>query len=221
MLDPRSSEPFISGPAIATIGVFDGVHRGHRALLESVLMRAAALEATPVAISFHPHPIEILARGVPVHRLASREQKLRALAELGFTHAWLLPFSPAMAALSPRAFLDVLLARLDLRELWVGADFRFGNRREGTIDLLRELGRERDFTAEVFPPVLDAGCAWSSSRVREALRRGAVEEASRVLGRTYLLEGRVGFGRGEGGKLLVPTANLVFPEGTCLPARGV
>lgn len=221
MLPPLSSDRFAAGPVVATIGVFDGVHRGHRALLEAVLARAAEIGATPVAISFHPHPIEILAREVPSHRLASREQKLRALAELGFAHVWLLPFSPAMAQLSPCDFVAMLLRRIELREIWVGADFRFGNRREGTADLLRECGRAGGFSVEVFSPVLDAGNPWSSSRVREALRRGEVEEAGRVLGRTYLLEGRVGFGRGEGGKVLVPTANLVLPAGTCLPARGV
>ena len=207
---------------MATIGVFDGVHRGHRALLEVVLERARTLGLPSLAITFDPHPVAVLSPRAGRHLLTPPAGKLRLLAELGLDSVLVLRFSRWLAALDPVAFLrDFLLRRIRLEEFWVGYDYRFGRDRGGEFNLLRSEGEALGFRVQQFGPVHQGGQVLSSTRVREALRAGRLEEALDVLGHSFLLEGRVGRGRGDAARLLVPTANLVLAEEQCLPAYGV
>lgn len=208
-------------PVVATIGVFDGLHLGHAGLLAELRARARARSAASLAVSFDPHPIEVLAPQLPPRRLTTRRQKISLLAEAPIDLGWLLPFSPSVARLEPEAFLEAVVRRFALVELWVGADFRFGRGRRGDISLLRREGARLGFEARVFAPVERDGRVVSSSWVRELLAAGEVERAATLLGRSVRLEGRVGHGRGQGAKVLVATANLELDPRLCLPGRGV
>lgn len=207
---------------VATIGVFDGVHEGHRALCELVLSRARALDAIPLVVTFDPHPVSVLAPGISRHLLTPRPLKLRLLAEIGMEMAWVLPFSRRLASLEPVEFLEeLILPRVRPAEFWIGYDFRFGRNRTGTADSLRAQGGRLGFDVRQFGPLHREGRVLSSSWIREALRKGEIEEAEQVLGHPVILEGTVGRGRGEGSKLLVPTANLTLHPDQILPGRGV
>jgi riboflavin kinase/FMN adenylyltransferase len=207
---------------VATIGVFDGMHRGHQALIEAVVRRAAEQDLRSLVVTFDPHPATVLAESVFPHLLTGRALQLRYLAELGVDRAWMLPFSRQMAAMEPRAFVGGLLLRhAAIAELWVGHDFRFGRDRSGDAAWLCSEGREHGFGVREFPAVLDGDRPYSSTRIRAVLAEGQISEAARMLGHTVMLEGRVVRGRGQGAKLLVPTANLDLPTEQFLPARGV
>jgi riboflavin kinase/FMN adenylyltransferase len=211
-----------SDPVVATIGVFDGMHRGHQALIEAVVRRAAGQGLRSLVVTFDPHPATVLAGPVSPHLLTGRALQLRYLAELGVDRAWMLPFSRQLAAMEPRAFVEGLLLRhAAIAELWVGHDFRFGRDRSGDAAWLCSEGREHGFAVHEFPAVLDGDQPCSSTRIRAALAEGEIDEAARMLGHTVLVEGRVGRGRGQGARLLVPTANLDLPAEQFLPARGV
>jgi riboflavin kinase / FMN adenylyltransferase len=211
-----------SRPVVATIGVFDGMHRGHRALIDTVVRRAAEQGLRSLVVTFDPHPATVLAGSVFPHLLTGRALQLRYLTELGVDRAWMLPFSRQMAAMEPRAFVEELLLRhAAIAELWVGHDFRFGRDRAGNAAWLSAEGRELGFAVHEFPAVLDGDRPYSSTRIRAALAAGEIGEAARMLGHTVLVEGRVVRGRGQGAKLLVPTANLDLPAEQFLPTRGV
>jgi riboflavin kinase/FMN adenylyltransferase len=217
-----STAPSDRPEAVVTLGVFDGVHRGHRALLETVVRRAEGLGRPSVAVTFDPHPISILAPSAPPHLLTARPLKMRYLAELGLDYVWFLPFSRALAAMSPEDFVRKLLLRvLRPREVWIGHDFRFGHDRRGDAALLQAEGIACGFEVFQFEAVRDRDRILSSSLVRASLSRGAIEEATEILGHSVVLEGPVGYGRGQGAKVLVATANLVLPPEQFLPARGV
>ncbi len=207
---------------VATIGVFDGMHRGHRALIETVVRRAAEARRRCLVVTFDPHPVAVLSDPVRPHLLTGRVLQLRYLMELGVDRTWMLPFSRQLAAMEPGAFVeDLLLRHAAIAELWVGYDFRFGRNRSGDAVWLRGEGRRRGFSVHEFPAVMDGDQPFSSTRIRGALARGEISEAERMLGHSVLIEGPVGRGRGEGTKLLVPTANLVLPPEQFLPAHGV
>lgn len=207
---------------VATIGVFDGVHRGHRALVETVVRRAAEQGVCSLVVTFDPHPVTVLADPVRPHLLTDRTLQLRYLAELGVDLVWMLPFSGRLAAMEPGAFVEELLLRhAAIVELWVGHDFRFGRGRTGNTSWLHAEGAQLGFRVHEFAPVLDGARPLSSTRIRAALAGGQIDEAARMLGHTVLIEGCVGRGRGQGAKILVPTANLDLPAEQYLPARGV
>lgn len=207
---------------VATVGVFDGMHRGHRELIQRVLDSAARHDCASLVITFDPHPVAVLAPGIGPHLLMPRAVKLRHLAELGVDWTWFLPFSQEIASLSARAFVErTLLRRVRPVEFWIGYDFRFGRGRAGDANLLRSIGEHQGFDVEVCPALLEGGLAVSSSRIRAALARGDLTEARELLGHDPVIEGRVGSGRGEGAKILVATANLDPAEGQFLPGNGV
>jgi riboflavin kinase / FMN adenylyltransferase len=211
-----------SQPVVATIGVFDGMHCGHQALIGAVVRRAAERGMPSLVVTFDPHPATVLIRPVVPHLLTGRALQLRYLVELGVDRAWMLPFSRQLAAMEPRAFVEELLLRhAAIAELWVGHDFRFGRDRSGDASWLRAEGRRHGFVVREFPAVLDGDQPYSSTRIRAALAEGEIGEAARMLGHTVLVEGRVGRGRGQGAKILVPTANLDLPAEQFLPAHGV
>ncbi|MBU1702522.1 MAG: bifunctional riboflavin kinase/FAD synthetase [Candidatus Eisenbacteria bacterium] len=208
--------------AYATIGVFDGIHRGHQLIFYQMLQRARHKGGRCVLVTFDPYPGEIFAPNNPIRRLQTEDQKRRFLVELGFEGMLVVGFSRELSQMSPGSFLDeILLAQLDLEELYVGYDFRFGRDREGGIEELESLSRSRGFRVFQVPALVDEGMPISSSRIRQALLAGDVASARRWLGRPHALEGRVVRGRGEGTRLLFPTANLELDPRILLPKDGV
>ena len=196
------------GGSVLAVGAFDGLHRGHAALLARVRERAQVLGLSPLVVSFEPLPRAFFARE-PLPRLGSVRDKLEGLREAGMERALLLRFNAALAAMSAEDFVrDVLVQRARAREVWVGADFRFGHARRGDVALLERLGGESGFVTRVFDTQHDAGERVSSSAIRAALAAGAFADAARLLGRPFTIDGRVVRGRQLGRTLGYPTANI-------------
>ena len=197
------------GGSVVCVGAFDGVHLGHRALLARVRERADALALASLAITFEPIPREFFARGAPVPRLTGAREKLALLFEAGASTLLSLRFGDTLAAMSAESFIDdILVARAGVRELWVGADFRFGHARRGDVEMLREFGARRGFAVEVMPDVRAGGERVSSSAIRAHLADGEFAAATRLLGRAFSIGGHVVRGAQLGRKLGYPTANI-------------
>jgi riboflavin kinase/FMN adenylyltransferase len=207
------------GPAALTMGVFDGVHRGHRVLLAAT--REAAGQDSSVALVFDPHPDELLRPGIRVPRLAPLAVNLRRITGLGVDHALPLRFDEALRALSPEEFLEALAPSIELRALAMTPESAFGKGRAGTLERMRQLGSERGFSVASVAPLAVDEAPVSSSRIRIALAEGDVEAASRMLGHPGYLEGTVVRGDRRGRELGFPTANLEFDYLPALPALGI
>ena len=199
--------------SVVCIGAFDGLHLGHRALAGRACQRARALGVQAVALSFEPLPREFFARDTPPPRLTLPRDRIQALLGLGIDRLGLLRFNAALAAMPAEAFVRrVLAGRLGAREVWIGPEFRFGNRRGGDLALLQDMGQALGFAAGEIEPVHVHGERVSSTRIREALRAGDFDKAAALLGRPYAIGGRVVRGRQLGRTLGYPTANLRFPK---------
>ena len=195
--------------SVACIGAFDGLHRGHQALVGHALARARALGVPAVALSFEPLPREYFARGERPPRLLLPRAKFEGLRDLGMDVVGLLRFNAELSAMPAGEFVRrVLVERLRVREVWVGPQFRFGKGRQGDLGLLQELGAEFGFVAGEIAPVEVAGERVSSSRLREQLAAGDLDGATQALGRRYAIDGKVVRGRQLGRRLGYPTANL-------------
>lgn len=206
---------------VVTMGNYDGVHFGHRKLIQGVVARAAEIGGTPMAITFNPHPLHLLVPNNAPARIQTLPQKLAVIESLGISVTAVIPYDEKLAGTSARDFaLDVLCERLRIREIHVGPNFAFGHRRQGSINLLKEIGREKGFLAEKIPQVEFRGTRVSSTAVRQAIACGQIAFARRLLGRPFTLEGTVIQGAGLGSKLQIPTANL-RTENELVPRRGV
>ncbi|MGD9405746.1 MAG: riboflavin biosynthesis protein RibF, partial [Anaerolineae bacterium] len=206
---------------ILTIGAFDGLHRGHQALIEAVVQRARDTDRLAALITFHPHPVVVLAPERAPRYLTTPGEKLALLEKLGVDLVVLLPFDSEMADMPARAFMERASGHLRLRELWVGADFALGRDREGTADRLRSLGAELDYDVTVFQTVLSQGQNVSSSRIRSLLLEGRVEEATELLGRYPSTAGEVIRGAQMGQLPDFPTAKLKVRPERAMPADGI
>ena len=195
--------------SVVCIGAFDGLHRGHQALVGHALARARVLGVPAVALSFEPLPREYFARGERPPRLLLPRAKFEGLRDLGMDVVGLLRFNAELSAMPAGEFVRrVLVERLRVREVWVGPQFRFGKGRQGDLALLQELGAEFGFVAGEIAPVEVAGERVSSSRLREQLAAGDLDGAAQALGRRYAIDGKVVRGRQLGRRLGYPTANL-------------
>ncbi|MBN1872803.1 MAG: riboflavin biosynthesis protein RibF [Anaerolineae bacterium] len=204
-----------------TIGAFDGVHLGHQALIHSVVENAHGMGVQAVAVTFDPLPRQVLGRAVHT-MLSDIEERVDLLGHLGLDGVIVLPFNQQMVSMPAQAFVEFLVHRLGMRHLWAGADFALGHRREGDIAYLTTAGREKGFTVHLFDKVVQwQGVPVRSSRVRQALQNGNLDEANGCLGRPYRLSGVVGYGDRRGHTLGFPTANLDLPEARLRPANGV
>jgi len=210
----------LTSRSYVTIGVFDGVHRGHQQLIGDMARAAHAAESVAVVITFDPHPSAALGYDPPL-LLTTVEERVDLLAALGLDLLVVLPFTPEMARTPAADFAEPLIQHLRLAELWGGPDFAFGHRREGDVPFLRRLGAERGFGVRVVEPLAWEGDLVSSSRVRAALETGDLPQATGCLGRPYRLAGNVVRGRGEGRKIGTPTANLAFLPARLIPTGGV
>ena len=237
MIPLRSSED-AQGPTAIALGSFDGLHEGHRRVIAAAVAGAIGACATvagatgaaarpdgrdlvPTVVSFWPHPREVL-YGEARLRLDLPAEKLHLLQPLGIEQLVLVPFTPALAALSPQAFVEqVLVGQLQAGLVAVGENFRFGAGRSGDTATLRRLAEAHGVEVVVLPMLADGGDRLSSSRIRRALSGGELQEAARLLGRPYRFGGRVVQGRGLGRQLGWPTANLQVDGRKFLPLEGV
>lgn len=209
-----------AGRIVLSIGVYDGVHLGHAAVVAALLREAARLRALPAVLTFSPHPREVLG-GAPPPLLVTVEHRLALLASLGVRLCIVLPFTRELAAMDAGEFVrGRLLVAADLAGIVVGPGFAFGRGRGGTVRLLRALGRSRGFSVAVAGGRTAGGRKVSSTAIRGMVRRGDLAGASRLLGRPYSLRGAVVRGKGLGRGLGVPTANLAL-EGVLRPPAGV
>ncbi|WP_294926279.1 bifunctional riboflavin kinase/FAD synthetase [uncultured Paracoccus sp.] len=203
--------------ASVAMGNFDGVHAGHRSVIDAA--RAAA-DAPLGVILFEPHPREVFVPDTPPFRLMNAEARANRLARLGVDHLYQLPFGPVLAGLSPETFADQVLSQgLGIRNVAVGENFRFGKDRAGDADTLRRLGAQFGFGVSV-APLLGEGGRYSSTAIRQALSEGRVSDAARMLGHLHRIEGEVLHGDKRGRELGYPTANMSL-ERLHRPAFGI
>ena len=211
----------LPGPIFLAIGVFDGVHLGHRAVIEHALRAAKAEGGTPVALTFDPHPAAILRPEQAPALLTSTRHKLRLLAQLGVAHALVVDFTAGFAATPPEEFIRKLAeSARPLRQICVGENWAFGKGRKGDLTLLRRLGAALGFDAVGLPAVAVDGTTVSSTVIRSAVEAGDLNLAARMIGRDFSVLGTVAEGKKLGRTLGFPTANL-RPESEQLPPNGV
>lgn len=209
--------------SVVTVGMFDGVHRGHEAIIRYLLQRAQDQDGTSTVVSFDPHPRTVV-HGDDVPLLTTVDERADILERLGLDRFVVIPFSMDFAQLPPEAYVEeILVERVGLREIAVGYDHRFGNNRAGDVDLLRDLGTRYGFEVDVIPPQEVDQDVVSSSAIRDLLvEDGAVYRAQELLGRPYQLRGIVARGEERGRELGYPTANLSLQDPRKLiPKRGV
>jgi riboflavin kinase / FMN adenylyltransferase len=210
------------GPSVVTIGIFDGVHRGHQRIVGRATAVAAERGLPVAVVTFDPHPDEVIRPGSHPPLLCSPRRRAELLGELGACAVWLLPFTLEFSRLGPDDFVRTVLAdRLGAAAVVVGENFRFGHRAAGNIALLSELGEKYEFTAEGVPLLAEGAVTISSSLIREHLAAGEVAAAAADLGRPHRVEGVVVRGHQRGRALGFPTANLQTPPYAAVPADGV
>lgn len=209
-------------PSAVSIGFFDGVHRGHRAIVEGALGHAAAHDLRSVVVTFDRHPLQIVRPDKVPPLLMTTLRRARTLADLGPDAVVVLPFDERLRMLAPETFIDqVLRSSLDARHVVVGHNFHFGHRAAGDVDLLARVGARDGFTVDGVELLTVDGEPISSTRIRTALGRGDVEAATRLLGRPFTIDGVVVHGDHRGRDLGYPTANLAVADGVVVPAAGV
>lgn len=206
--------------AWVTIGVFDGVHRGHQAILRHLAAGAQKDGAPSVLLTFDPHPAFVLA-GRHIDLLTTPDERAELAAALGVDVVITHLFDRALAATSARDFMALLKERLGLRRLLIGYDFALGKNREGNAERLTELGRELDYAVQIVEAVGDESGVISSTEIRKLVSVGNVEAAANLLGRPYALSGPVVHGDGRGRRINIPTANIQYPPFKLLPANGI
>lgn len=209
------------GPAVVTLGAFDGVHLGHRHIVAATAAAAEQRDAASVALVFDPHPDEVVRPGTVVERLLPPEVTLERLTEAGIDHVLAIRFDDAVRSLEPEAFLAGLAPALELRAVTMTPDSAFGRRRAGTLDRVADIGAVEGFDAVAVEPLAVDGEPVSSSRIRDLLRTGDVQAATALLGGAPLLRGGVVHGDRRGRELGFPTANLAFEYRPALPALGI
>lgn len=206
---------------VLTIGNFDGLHVGHRAIMRTVVARARDLGGEAVVYTFEPHPRKVLRPDRPPQLLTTLDQKIELLQEMGIDIAIFEPFDREFAAMEPSTFVsEYIHRRIRPMEVFVGYDFRFGRDREGSMRLLTEMGPRLGFSVTIVPEVTIDGRDVNSTRIRELLSEGDVRETQRLLGRPFCTRGIIVEGQRRGRTLGFPTANI-SPQNEVLPGAGV
>jgi len=204
------------------IGVFDGVHRGHQSLIHHAVQHARRRGLRSLAFTFEQHPLRLLAPPYAPRMLTTPLEKAELLAQTGVDLCLMQPFTPEFSRISAEDFMERIVHRLcRARHVTCGPDFRFGHRGAGTIDRLKEFGAQRGFQVEVIDALLDGRLPVRSTRIRQLLGEGRLEDAMRLLGRPYRLSGRVVEGDRRGRQIGYPTANIQPPEVKLIPGDGV
>jgi riboflavin kinase / FMN adenylyltransferase len=199
----------LRGPLFLAIGVFDGVHRGHQAVVSTSAEHARAGNGAPIVVTFDPHPEKVLRPERAPHLLTATQHKIELIRALGVSQLLIIRFDKQFAATEPEDFVGKLVGHSKpLREICVGHEWSFGKNRRGTLDLLQTLGGKFDFQVVGIPPVKINGAVVSSTAIRQAIEKGDLEKAAEMLGREYTILGTVTRGDNLGKKIGFPTANL-------------
>ena len=206
---------------VLTIGVFDGVHAGHRYLLEKLQQRAAEKNLLSGVVTFNPHPQSVLHPHNQLPSLSNLEDRVQAIQERGIDIVAVLTFTPKLAQLSAQEFISLVKKHLKMQGIIVGPDFALGRGREGNITLLRALGREMKFSVEVIPSYTINGEVVSSTLIRQALIQGDMKKIERLMGHYFYLRGKVITSDKRGRVLGFPTANLDIKPQQALPGNGI
>lgn len=213
--------PGMLGPSHATIGSFDGIHRGHQALLKPLIAGARAAGTASVLITFEPHPRCVIDPNHCPPLLTTLEEKTWLLDQIGLDHMIVIPFTARVAALSATAFMERLLRGIELRRVVVGQNHRFGHGQGGDPSFLRKFGARRGFTVDVAPTITRGREPISSSRIRRLVLLGQVRAAAQLLGRDYLIRSTVEQGAKRGRQLGFPTANLQIAPNKLIPPNAI
>lgn len=203
-----------------TIGVYDGIHRGHQEILRQLVSGAHATGAPAVLLTFDPHPAVVLA-GRDIKLLTTPDERAELASALGVDLVITHPFDAGVSGMSAHEFMSRLKQHLGLSHLLIGYDFALGRNREGDAERLRELGREIGYSLQIIEAVSDESGVISSTEIRKLISLGSVEAAASLLGRPYSLSGPVVHGDGRGKRINIPTANLRIPASKLLPANGI
>ena len=215
------TDAHLQQPSVVTIGVFDGVHKGHQYLIRQLVEAAHSTNRLAVVLTFFPHP-DIVLRGLKGrYYLTTAEQKADLLMGLGVDCVVTQPFNETTRQIRAADFVDQLIKHLQLRALWVGSDFAMGYKREGNVPFLTQQGVDKGFSLEVIDLLANTGGIISSTKIREALQAGDVTQAREWLGRGYEVVGEVVRGAQRGRELGFPTANLAVWEEQIIPVNGI
>jgi len=199
----------LRGSLFLAIGVFDGVHRGHQAVISTSADHAATSNGTPLVVTFDPHPEKVLRPQAAPHLLSATQHKIALIRALGVEHLLIITFNKQFAATEPEDFVQKLVIHSEpLREICVGHEWSFGKNRRGNLDLLKKLGAKFNFDVVGIPPVKIKGAVVSSTAIRQAIEKGDLAKAAEMLGREYTILGTVTRGDNLGKKIGFPTANL-------------
>ncbi|MEQ3555009.1 bifunctional riboflavin kinase/FAD synthetase [Pseudonocardia nematodicida] len=217
------------GRCVVTIGVFDGVHRGHRMLIDRAVRRARERGLPAVVVTFDPHPAELIRPGTHPARLSTLDRRAELIADAGADVFCVIPFTEQLSTMEPAGFAhEILVDRLHAAEVVVGSNFTFGHRAAGDVTVLAELGRRFGFTTEALDLMSDDGAdgslgsvTFSSTYIRSCIDAGAVRDAAHALGRWHRVDGVIVHGHKRGRDLGFPTANVACPPYTAIPADGV
>ena len=216
----RSLEEISTDNAWLTIGVFDGVHRGHREIIRKLTADAHADNAPAVLLTFDPHPANVLT-GRDIKCLTTPDERAELLADLGVDIVITQRFTPDLSTVSAKDYMSRLKASLGLKRLLIGYDFALGKGREGNAPRLIEIGQELDYSVEVIDAISDESGVISSTEIRKLVATGNVAEAAKLLGYNYSLSGPIIHGDGRGRRINIPTANIDFPKEKATPANGI
>jgi len=216
----RSLEEVTLQNSWLTVGVFDGVHRGHQEVIKILTTGAQATGAPSVVLTFDPHPAKVFGRG-DIKLLSLPDERAELLGEMGVDIVITHPFNMDVANITARDFMSRIKERLGLKHLVLGYDFALGKNREGNVMRLTEIGRELDYAVEVASALSDESGVISSTEIRKLISTGNVAEAARLMGHPYALHGPVIHGDGRGKRINVPTANIDYLHEKMIPANGI
>lgn len=203
-----------------TIGVFDGVHRGHRAIIEKLVREAHKADSPAVVLTFHPHPASVLT-GKEIKCLTTPDERADLLAALGVDVVITQRFTRDLSTATAHEYMSTLKRTLGLSRLLIGYDFALGKGREGNAARLTEIGLELGYSVDVVPAVSDESGVISSTEIRKLISTGNVSEAASLLGHRYQVSGEVIHGAGRGKKINFPTANIDYPDQKVIPVNGI
>ncbi len=210
-----------TGDTLLTIGVFDGVHLGHKRLINELQTQARQKSLIPGLVTFHQHPEDLISPGKKLPFLTDIKTRIILLKAEGISIVVPLSFTAQLARLDARDFIELLQKYMRMRGLVIGPDFALGKNRQGNIDFLVKLGKEKNFSVTVVPPLMVDGEVVSSTAIRQALAGGNMEKYRKLTGRSFCLRGKVVSGSGRGEGLGFPTANLNVSNGQAIPPDGV
>lgn len=216
----RSLEEVSTQNAWLTIGVFDGIHRGHREIIQKLTAEAHANHAPAALLTFEPHPASVLS-GQEIKCLTTPDERAELLAALGMDIIITQPFTRDLSSVSAFEYMSQLKQALGVGHLLIGYDFALGKGREGNAKRLTEIGKELGYTVEVIHAVSDESGVISSTEIRKLVSTGNVAEAANLLGYNYSLRGEVIHGDGRGRRINIPTANIDYPKQKVTPPNGI